>query len=344
MCVPYSTRLRHYVVALRCCLNTKLRKRYENYRGEYLLGKAINGEVLFDTHPYMTKSKLFFRIAIATTIVFSGVIAPANAKVQVLDFEQDAVGNDLSGGTQIDDQWADWGLTITGKNYKTGDNNAPLLLYDTSKSGADNDLRTGTTWGTVNQGNALIIQEYNNSSYNLNTPDDEAKGGHVWFKFEQEIGFQKFSLLDIDDNFGDASGTQVRVIGKNAENDKVLDINVDDLIKRFANTYSNPDHTKSQGKSLTHAYRNGLGEDINVTITQLGNKRDDNSMFEFKFDEATVQKIKFQYNGVSGAIADLQWDDRTTEEPPQLPEPSAGLGLIMMGIIGARKLLKGELQ
>lgn len=283
----------------------------------------------------MTKSTAFLRVAIATTILLAGEIAPASAKVRVLDFEKDALGNDLSGGTQIHDDWADWGLTITGKNYKTGNNNAPLLLYDTSKSGADNDLRTGTTWGTVNQGNALIIQEYNNGSYNLHKPDDEAQGGHVWFKFEQEIGFQKFSLLDIDDNFGDAAGTQVRVIGKNADDKKVLDINVDDLIRRFADTYTNPDHTKSQGKSLTHSYTNGLGEDIDVTITQVGNKRDDNSMFEFKFDEATVQKIKFQYNGVSGAIADLQWDDHTTEEPPQLPEPSVSLGLMMMGLVGS---------
>ena len=292
----------------------------------------------------MTQLTMFARVAIATTILLAGAIAPANAKVRVLDFEKDALGNTLSGGTQVDNEWDDWGLTITGKNYKTGRSNAPLLLYDTSKSGADNDLRTGTTWGTVNQGNALIIQEYNNGSYNLHKPDDEAQGGHIWFKFDQEIGFQKFSLLDIDDNFGDASGTQVRVIGKNADDKKTLDINVDDLIRRFADTYTNPDHTKSQGKSLTHAYRNSLGEDINVTITQVGNKRDDNSMFEFNFDEVAVQKIKFQYNGVSGAIADLQWDDHTAEEPPQLPEPSVSLSLMMMGLVGSYKLLKGRLQ
>ncbi len=293
--------------------------------------------------------KSTYLVAIATTVLLSaGIISnPAQAKVHVLDFDHDASGNTLDGGTQVNDQWADWGLSITGKNYKTGDNNAPLLLYDTSKSGADNDLRTGSTWGTVNQGNALIIQEYNNGSYNLNTPDDEAKGGHVWFKFDQEVGFNKFSLLDIDDNFGDASGTQVRVIGKNANNQKVLDINVDDLIGRFADTYSDPDHSKSQGKSLTHAYRNGLGEDSDVTITQVGNKRDDNSMFEFKFDETALKKIKFQYNGVSGAISGLQWDDYTADpnsadEPPQLPEPSVSIGLVMMGLIGSRKVLKGR--
>ena len=294
----------------------------------------------------MTKSTLVFGVAIATTtfLSFAGMGSPAQAKVRVLDFERDASGNALGGGTRIDNEWADWGLNITGKNYKTGHNNAPLLLYDTSKSGADDDLRTGSTWGTVNQGNALIIQEYNNDSYNLNTPDDEAKGGHVWFKFDQEVGFQKFSLLDIDDNFGDASGTQVRVIGKNADNQKVLDINVDDLIRRFADTYNYQDHSKSQGKSLTHAYRNGLGEDINVTITQVGSKRDDNSMYEFKFDETALEKIRFRYNGVSGAIAELQWDDYTSEEPPQLPEPSAGIGVVVMGLMGFCKVLKTRPQ
>ncbi|NEQ49420.1 MAG: hypothetical protein F6K11_04695 [Leptolyngbya sp. SIO3F4] len=289
---------------------------------------------------YIAVAKVLF----ATTAFFSvGVMnAPAYAEVHLLDFDKDSQGQFLDGGTQVDDQWADWGLRITGKNFKTGDNKAPLMLYDTSKSGADNDLRTGSTWGTVNQGNALIIQEYNNGSYNLDTPDDEAKGGHVWFKFDQEVGFQKFSLLDIDDNFGDASGTQVRVVGRNADNKKVLDIDVDDLIKQFANTYSDPDHSKSQGKSLTQAYTNGLGEDINVTITQVGNKRDDNSMFEFDLDETNIKKVKFQYNGVSGAIAGLQWDDHAPEEPPQLPEPSITFGLLAMGFVGVRTFLKRD--
>lgn len=257
----------------------------------------------------------------------------------MLDFDHDALGNALDGGTQVNNQWADLGLNIVGKNYKTGDSGSPLLLYDTSKSGADNDLRTGSSWGTINQGNALIIQEYNDGSYNLNTPDDERHGGHIWFKFDQEVGFQKFSLLDIDDNFGDASGTQVRVIGRDADNNKVLDINVDDLIRRFADTYSDPDHSKSQGQSLTHAYRNGLGEDINVTITQLGNKRDDNSMFEFDLDETALKKVKFQYNGVSGAISELQWNDFEPEEPPQLPEPSISMGLMILGFLGSRRFL-----
>ena len=297
-----------------------------------------------------------WQFATTTFLLASVMVTNAHAEVRILDFEQDAQGNALDGGTQVRDEWAEWGLKLQGKNYKTKqyDNKAPLLLYNTSQSGADKDLRTGANWGTPDQGNALIIQEYqgsinsknpfNANKYKLDTPDDEAKGGDVWFNLDQEGGFQMFSLLYIDDNFGDASGTQVRVIGKDANNDKVLDINVDDLIRRFANAYNDSDHTKSQGKSLTHAYKNGLGEDINVTITQVGNKRDDNSMFEFDIDETTLQKIKFQYNGVSGAIAGLQWDDLTTEEPPQLPEPSAGLGLAVVAFAGARKFLKGQGQ
>lgn len=283
---------------------------------------------------------------LATTALLSLgiVVAPAQAEVRVLDFETNAQGDSLSGGTQVANQWSDWGLSITGKNYKTGDNNAPLLLYDTSQSGADNDLRTGATWGTPNQGNALIIQEYNNGSYNLNTPDDEASGGHIWFNFDQEVGFNQFSLLDIDDNFGSRSGTQVRVLGKDADNNTVLNINIDNLIKRFAAEYDDPDHSKSQGQSLTHAYKNGLGEYVDVTITQVGNKRDDNSMFQFDLDETELERVQFRYSGVSGAISGLQWDDLTTEEPPQLPEPSITVGLAMMGLVGARKFLKKDEQ
>ena len=177
----------------------------------------------------MANFALFTKVAIertlqlaTTTFLATGaMLAPAHAEVYLLDFDQDDQGQTLDGGTRIRNQWADWGLRISGKNYQTDKNNAPLLLYDTSQSGLDNDLRTGAAWGTVNQGNALIIQEYNDGSYNLNAPDDEAAGGHVWFKFDQEVGFQKFSLLDIDDNFGDASGTQVRVVGKDADDNKV---------------------------------------------------------------------------------------------------------------------------
>ena len=189
----------------------------------------------------MTKFAAVGKFAIATATLLSVTMlgAAASAEVHVLDFESDAEGNSLAGGTQIDSEWAEWGLEIQGRNYKTQeyDKKAPLLLYNTGQSGADPDLRTGALWGTPDQGNALIIQEYqgkidtknpfNASNYNLQTPDDEAQGGHVWFKFDKEVGFQKFSLLDIDDNFGDAAGTQVRVIGRDADNNKVLDINND---------------------------------------------------------------------------------------------------------------------
>ena len=106
-----------------------------------------------------------WQFATTTFLLASVMVTNAHAEVRILDFEQDAQGNALDGGTQVRDEWAEWGLKLQGKNYKTKqyDNKAPLLLYNTSQSGADNDLRTGANWGTPDQGNALIIQEYQGS-------------------------------------------------------------------------------------------------------------------------------------------------------------------------------------
>ena len=59
--------------------------------------------------------KSSFWVAIATTVLLSTLVSkPVQAEIHVLDFDHDALGNNLDGGTQVNNQWAELGLNITG--------------------------------------------------------------------------------------------------------------------------------------------------------------------------------------------------------------------------------------
>lgn len=269
----------------------------------------------------LTRGKL---IAISTGLALTaiGAMAPnAQAEDFVLDFENVQTNAD---GTLVTTQWSDWGLTnIHGVNDRTG-NAAKLNTYDTSKSGRDNDLRTGSTWGTGNQGNVLIIQEEDGRSLRngVYKADDEAKGGNITFDFANEVQLNSFNLLDIDDN-----GEGINVTGLDQDGNQVIDFDIDALMAEMIATYGT-NHQDAYNQSVT---LNG------VTMTQKSMNRHDNSMFNFSFAETYVSDIDFFYPG-SGAIADLNWS--TIEVTQEIPEPTGVAGLFLMGGLAARSLRK----
>ncbi|NEP15717.1 MAG: PEP-CTERM sorting domain-containing protein [Leptolyngbya sp. SIO4C1] len=291
-------------------------------------------------HKRLTQRWLVTGTAIAVLGLLSG--SAAQAKDYRVDFNEDAFGNRIKvgngnvrdgAGELIDDEWADWGLNINGWNNRTN-SAAKLLLYDTSRGGADNDLRTGANWGTASQGKVLIIQEKSNDhrkdtgadgGYNLHNPDDEARGGYINFDFDKEVKFGGFSLLDIDDN-----GGGIFVEGFDDSNNRVMNISVDALIALHKTT-NGLNAADAAGKSVT---LNG------VTLTQAGNRWGDNSLFSFKVDDAHLTRVKLNYPG-SGAVAGLQWSDA---EPPRVPEPSATAGVLLLGLVGARRLRQRQGQ
>ncbi len=272
-------------------------------------------------------------LAIATI----AAIAPsAEAASFNLNFDEGTNGSSVlynANGTLNTQQWADWGLRdITGINRGTG-GAAKMNTYDSSNQqwGEDHDLRTGSTWGTALQGNVLIIQEEdqrNNNYFNNNgvyRADDQGyRGGTINFDFDSAIALTSFSMLDIDDN-----GSGIRVTGNGANG--ALDIDIDRLINDHKAAHGN-----SQGSTFT---RDG------VTITQVGTKRNDNSMYQFDLDQThfagmRFENVEFNYPG-SGAISGIEW--RTDEDGPvDIPEPSVVGGLLMIGFIGVRKRLKSN--
>lgn len=285
---------------------------YKNEQSSRLLTTMIQS---------ITRSKL---IAISTGLALAaiGAMAPnAQAEDFVLDFENVQTNAD---GTLVTTQWSDWGLTnISGVNNRTG-NAAKLNAYDTSKSGRDNDLRTGSTWGTGNQGNVLIIQEEDGRSFRngVYKADDEARGGNINFDFASEVMFNSFTLLDIDDN-----GEGIDINGFDGNGNQVIDFDIDALMAEMISTY---------GSNASDAYNQSvtLG---GVTMTQKSTNRGDNSMFDFSFSDTYVSNIDFFYPG-SGAISDLKWS--TVEVAQEIPEPTGLAGLLVVGGLAARSLRK----
>ena len=269
----------------------------------------------------ITRSKL---IVVSTGLALAaiGAMAPnAQAEDFVLDFENVQTHAD---GTLVTTQWSDWGLTnIHGVNDRTN-KAAKLNTYDTSKWGRDNDLRTGSNWGTSDQGSVLIIQEEDGKSFKngVYKADDEAKGGNINFDFANEVQLNSFTLLDIDDN-----GEGINVTGLDQDGNQVIDFDIDALMAEMISTYGT-NHQNAYNQSVT---LNG------VTMTQKSKNRHDNSMFDFSFSDTYVSNIDFFYPG-SGAIADLKWS--SVEVAQEIPEPTGVAGLFLMGGLAARSLRK----
>jgi hypothetical protein len=128
----------------------------------------------------------------------------------VLDFETDALGNDLARGVIIDDEWAPFGIHITTNDPAKH----PAMIFDSAKpTGYDVDL------GTPNQdfdgpgmgsgggegqpgenrwplGNVLILTEDGDQ----NDPDDYYAGGTFIFTFDNPAKLYTVQLVDIDTN------------------------------------------------------------------------------------------------------------------------------------------------
>ncbi|MFK8184015.1 MAG: hypothetical protein AB8B99_11625 [Phormidesmis sp.] len=289
-----------------------------------------------------TKKGIALSVGITTAALVS--VAPAAEAASFnLNFDEGADGGSVlynADGTLQLDQWEDWGVTLSGTaNRNANDENdwkrdgriAKLNTYNTDTWGRDNDLRTGSNYGTAAQGNVLIIQEEKseNRSNGQWVADDEGWGGKVNFDFANAISLTSFSMLDIDDN-----GHGIRVTGTSVDGGEDLNIDIDKLIN---------DHYAANGNSQGSIFTNDKG----VTITQVGSKRNDNSMYRFDLDQdffagRRFSNVEFKYPG-SGAISGIEWNtDNGT--PEEIPEPSVIGGLLMIGFVGARKYRKNKLS
>ncbi|NEP03262.1 MAG: hypothetical protein F6K58_32420, partial [Symploca sp. SIO2E9] len=133
---------------------------------------------------------------------------PDNSSI-VLDFETDGSGNSLSPGTVINDQYQNFGITISTPSHPFG----AMLFNSNEPTGGDFDLGTPNqafggsgkgTGGEANkpgensraQNNILIISEDGDST----DPDDNATGGTLRFDWENPVNIDYIEILDADSN------------------------------------------------------------------------------------------------------------------------------------------------
>lgn len=255
-----------------------------------------------------------------------------------LDFETDASGNALVAGTGefIDNQWAAWGLNLSVDSYRR-DADDILLLYDSSTTGKDDDLRTGPYIGSPTENNLLIIHE-DTSRNSIFNPDDEEKGGAITFDFSGPLtaGNSAYSatyrgvdlgtirLVDIDDN-PTLNGVSFRAFS----GDQLL----------FSKT----------AQELNHE---GLASEVFAGI----NRKGDNSVWDFNLGsfqrnvdtselEVAVTRLVVDYDG-SGAIAGLGWQQLNAPETDtrDIPEPASVLGLVTLGLCATGSALARRQQ
>jgi len=281
------------------------------------------------TNSNFTKKGIALSVGV-TTAALVAVAPAAEAASFNLNFDEGVNGSSVlynSDGSLQLDQWEDWGVTLSGYNQRK-QREAKLNTYDSnSRGGADDDLETGAIYGTALQGNVLIIQEeYNsNKSGGQWIADDEWGGGNINFGFDSAVSLTSFSMLDIDDN-----GSGIKVTGKGTDGND-LNIDIDALIN---------DHEAMHGNKQGSVFSSE-----GVTITQLSNKRNNNSMYQFDLDQSFFANrrftdVEFTYPG-SGAISGIQWQTNDAED---IPEPSVVGGLLMLGFIGASKYRKNKLS
>ena len=117
------------------------------------------------------------------------------ATPQAIDFETDAAGNPLGAGARITTQYASAGVIVGAVNpHKT--HNVAMVFDSSNPTGGDNDLRTpGSGIGNNSAlGNILIISEDNDAS----DPDDEARGGQIYFDYASPVRVDELVIVDID--------------------------------------------------------------------------------------------------------------------------------------------------
>jgi hypothetical protein len=150
---------------------------------------------------------MIHRTTLSMIAAAAGLILTYNpAHALTMDFDRDTGGNVIKRGQFIDEEYADWGVHITARNYSRPFDAA--ITFDTLKpTGGDTDLRTDSKrYGLNNdreRGMVLILAENikdNNKDGYVDKPDDEGNrpAGYFDFMFDYRVNAGGLVMLDID--------------------------------------------------------------------------------------------------------------------------------------------------
>ena len=190
-----------------------------------------NGKKFSFTSLFLKRN--FYFGALSSLLILLNVIVPLSAfeahilnvtasikqrTCTVATFENDASGLTILAGQILDNEYSDWGLTISADNNHAGVPDLAVAFNSDAPSGGDTDLGTpngdfggpgvgaGGASGEPGENNRLehnllVIAQDNvdsNGDLRVDDPSDEPDGGWVWFTFDAPTRVESLRLIDIE--------------------------------------------------------------------------------------------------------------------------------------------------
>ncbi|MDY7005723.1 MAG: PEP-CTERM sorting domain-containing protein [Cyanobacteriota bacterium] len=205
----------------------------------------------------------------------------------------------------------------------------------------DEDLATGGNLNTRARGNILIVQENNktNNQGLFKAPDDQGDGGKIKFNFDEDVALGNIEFLDFDKT----DANKINLIAKGANNNIIADYTfsraggyiIDNVTgNRFNNAVNetNVDEALTEDKFTGNPYVEYFLANQDVAPDEF-----ENSVWDFFFPQnlGEVRSLEVQFNGISGAISELTYEetyqDFLSEPKVRVPEPSSIAALAFIG-------------
>jgi len=134
----------------------------------------------------------------------SGALGAVSWCPTCINFDETGKGIplNLAAGTEITNQFAGLGFNVSAVN-KTGGPKKAIIFDSANPTGGDTDLVTpGYGFGnTEAEGRILIIAENEIDANNdglIDSPDDEATGGNIFFDFDADVHVEDLTFIDVD--------------------------------------------------------------------------------------------------------------------------------------------------
>ncbi|NEN92484.1 MAG: PEP-CTERM sorting domain-containing protein [Okeania sp. SIO3H1] len=312
------------------------------------------------TDSLLSKATLFGKSSLLATIAVAASVTSAGAIT--LDFDQDSNGNALEAGTIVNGKQSydsginPWsgveirrigieskGITLFNSNCKPNHNKySGYSGYTNNCTGGDKDLATGGSLNTQARGNVLIAQDsgrQTRTNGKFSDPGDQGNGSTIKFTFDEEVALGNIEFLDFDKTDANkikltARDTDDEIIAEytfSRQNGKVID-NVTGEV--FENSVRDTDVDEAfTGEMLT-----GVPYvEYFLANNGIAHEPFENSVWDFYFGEelGQVKSLEVNFNGISGAISELNYEkmysDFLSEPKVRVPEPGSIAALAFIG-------------
>jgi hypothetical protein len=172
-------------------------------------GTDFIGSIICPPGPDNNVTKLFFKVAdvrrMDVKMGGSGGLGGVSWCPTCINFDDTGMGIplNLKAGTEIKEQFASLGVHVSCKNQAAGHPNKAIIFDSDNPTGGDTDLATpGYGFGnTIAEHKIIVIAENDVDANNdglVDDPDDEAKGGNIFFDFDFPVEIESLTFIDVD--------------------------------------------------------------------------------------------------------------------------------------------------